>query len=74
MDKLDTLRLRISDVLIDRIEPLFNQPYKLTLICRNPAYPDNSRDVLITNESSVEDAITAIRGLEKTGLLVGKKE
>lgn len=51
--KIDVARERISRYLV-KIEGCFTEPVKLTLVARNPAYPDGSRDVLLTNDDLAE--------------------
>lgn len=51
--KIDAARERISGYLV-AIEEVFLEPVKLTLVARNPAFPDGSRDLLLTNDDLAE--------------------
>lgn len=51
--KIDYARERISGYLV-KIESCFTEPVKITLVARNPAFPDGSRDVLLTNDDLAE--------------------
>ncbi len=51
--KIDAARERISGYLV-AIEGVFIEPVKLTLLARNPAFPDGSRDMLLTNDDLAE--------------------
>ena len=48
------------------IEDMFTEPVKITVLVRNPAYPDGARDVLVSNDD-YQQAIAAIRTVITTG-------
>jgi len=50
---LDRLRARIAGYAWD-IEGLFTEPVKVTIIVRNPKYPDGRRDCVVTNEADAD--------------------
>lgn len=64
---MQDLRGYLADVLVDRVEPCFkkNERMKITLLCRNEGYPDGSRDVVVTNEKDIEEAVKALRILNQ---------
>ena len=51
--KLEAARERIAGYLL-KIEDVFLEPVKVTLVVRNPAYPDGSRDLLLTSDKLPE--------------------
>lgn len=59
------LRERIADHLV-AVEALFIGPRKITILVRDPARPDGSRDVFLTDDD-VEAAVAAIRRVVATG-------
>lgn len=63
--KIDYARERISDYLV-KIEGCFSEPVRLTLVARNPAFPDGSRDMLLTNDDLTETK-RALETLEQKG-------
>lgn len=58
-DPLNALHETLAS-LCAKAERCFTEPVKVTLVCRNPAAPNGSRDVVITNDDE-ELAIAAIR-------------
>lgn len=59
--RLDQLHNSIADQC-ERIEHLFAEPVKVTVIVRNPAHVDGSRDVLITADTfhGIRDALAKL--------------
>lgn len=57
--KLAALNAAVTRHLWD-IAELFTEPVKLTIVVRNPAHPDGSRDVVITDDAP-ESIIATIR-------------
>ncbi len=56
-------RLRLLDAVscqLEKIEALFAEPVKVSVIIRNPAHPDSSRDCYVSNDTP-DEAIAAIR-------------
>lgn len=50
---LDRLRARIAGYA-EHIECFFTEPVKVTIIVRNPKYPDGRRDCVVTNEADAD--------------------
>jgi ATP-dependent helicase YprA (DUF1998 family) len=46
----------------EEIKKLFNEPVFVTVVVRNPAHPDGSRDVVVSrdNWTQVRDAVEAL--------------
>jgi hypothetical protein len=63
--KMRRLRDAIGARLAE-ISDFFTEPVKLTIVVRNPAHPDGSRDVYVTDDDA-ELAIAAIRRVVATG-------
>jgi hypothetical protein len=63
--KLAHARVEIADHL-EGVRALFNEPVKLTIIVRNPAHPNGTRDLVLTDDTT-EEAIAALRQLEEIG-------
>jgi hypothetical protein len=66
------LRDRIAFHL-ERIEGLFSEPVRISILIRNPAHSDGSRDVWMTSEDGkAEDVFETIRQIERVGELTPK--
>ena len=58
-EAVETLHRRAGE-LLHEIEELFKPGMKLTLIARNPAHPDGTQNVVLSNESTLPDALRAL--------------
>ena len=68
MADLQDVRAEIAGHL-DAIKPLFIEGAKVTLLVRNPSFPDGSADVLMSDDDPAA-VVTAIGNLIETGTKV----
>jgi len=61
-ERVQSLGDRLSQYLSE-VESLYADDVVLTLIVRNPAFPDGRRDTVMSNDPDIETAIAALRSL-----------
>jgi hypothetical protein len=61
-ERVQSLGDRLSQYLSE-IEALYADDVVLTLIVRNPSFPDGRRDTVMTSDPDIEAAINALRSL-----------
>ncbi len=61
-ERVQSLGNQIS-LRLSQIAELYKDGVVLTLIVRNPEFPDGRRDTVMTNDPDIEKAIAAMRSL-----------